>query len=468
MKQPEPGVLPAGLVDLSGSARPHPLAEAGRFVRKTLVIAGLEARKLRHDPTELVTRAVQPALWLLIFGQVFTRIRAIPTGTLRYLDFMAPGILAQSVLFIAIFYGVAVIWERDLGIVHKFLVTPTPRAALVLGKSLSAGIRALSQALIVYLLAVLLGVRMNWHPLALAGVLTVVMLGAAAFSTFSLIVACLVKTRERFMGIGQVLTMPLFFASNAIYPIAVMPGWLQVVSHGNPLTYEVDALRSLMLAGGVSLYGVGWDLLASPACWPSWSAWAPGCIRSSPPDGRSSPPPSSRAPLRYRPSPGEVSSAMPARRSGWSRWLLVPALLTLTALPAAAAPFLAITAGVGIGPITIGMPIARVAPTLHLQVTPKVSGDRVVYDYGKVGLTVWATDNQVVKVATRNPFHKTSTGVRPGQPWSDSLVSVCRGAAYTAETARGYEISCPFVGIGFEVAGAKLVAISVFRASARK
>jgi ABC-2 type transport system permease protein len=88
-----------------------------------------------------------------------------------------------------------------------------------------------------------------------------VILGAAFFSTFSLIIACLVKTRERFMGIGQVLTMPLFFASNAIYPISMIPGWLQVISHINPLTYEVDALRSMMLAGGASAFGVGSDLL---------------------------------------------------------------------------------------------------------------------------------------------------------------------------------------------------------------
>jgi ABC-2 type transport system permease protein len=226
-----------------------------------LVIAELEARKLRHDPSELLTRAVQPALWLLVFGQVFTRIRAIPTGDLRYLDFMAPGILAQSVLFTAILYGISIIWERDLGIVHKFLVTPTPRAAIVAGKALSAGVRGLSQAVIVYSLAAALGVKIQWNPLALIGVVAVVILGAALFSTFSLIVACLVKTRERFMGIGQVMTMPLFFASNAIYPIAIMPGWLQVISRGNPLTYEVDALRALMLAGGVSTYGVGFDLL---------------------------------------------------------------------------------------------------------------------------------------------------------------------------------------------------------------
>lgn len=238
----------------------HPLAAVADFVYKTYVIAELEARKLRHDPTELITRAVQPVLWLLVFGQIFSRIRAIPTGNLNYIDFLAPGILAQSVLFIAIFYGIAIIWERDLGIVHKFLASPTPRAALVLGKALSAGLRSLTQAVLIYILALLLGVKMNWHPLSLLGVLVAVLLGAAFFSTLSLIIACIVKTRERFMGIGQILTMPLFFASNAIYPLSVMPDWLRIVAHINPLTYEVDALRRLMVVGGTSVYGVGADL----------------------------------------------------------------------------------------------------------------------------------------------------------------------------------------------------------------
>jgi ABC-2 type transport system permease protein len=235
------------------------LASVIGFVGKVLAIAELEVRKLRHDPAELITRAIQPVLWLMIFGQVLNRVRAIPTGNLSYIEFMTPGILAQSVLFIAIFYGIAIIWERDLGIVHKFLVSPTPRAALVLGKALSGGLRGLSQAVIIYVLALFLEVKVNWHLPALAGVLAIVILGAACFSTFSLMIACLVKTRERFMGIGQVLTMPLFFASNAIYPISIMPRWLQIISHLNPLTYEVDALRALMLAGGKTVYGLGLD-----------------------------------------------------------------------------------------------------------------------------------------------------------------------------------------------------------------
>ena len=104
---------------------------------------------------------------------------------------------SESVLFIAIFYGIAIIWERDLGVINKFLVSPTPRLALVLGKALSAGARALPQAIIIYLLSAILGVQINWNPLALLGVIVIVMLGAACFSTFSMIIACLLKTRDR-------------------------------------------------------------------------------------------------------------------------------------------------------------------------------------------------------------------------------------------------------------------------------
>ncbi|GHO78735.1 transport permease protein [Ktedonobacter sp. SOSP1-85] len=229
-----------------------PVAVTSNFFRKTFTIAEWEVRKIRHDFTDLIMRAVQPALWLLVFGEVFTRIRAIPTGKISYLEFMSPGILSQSVLFISIFAGIAIIWERDLGVIHKFLASPTPRGALVLGKALSTGIRSLPQAVVIYLLALLLGVHMYANPLAILGVLVLVMMGAACFSTLSLIIACLLKTRDRVMGIGQVITMPMFFASNAIYPIAIMPSWLQVIAHINPLTYLVDGVRMLMIGDGIS------------------------------------------------------------------------------------------------------------------------------------------------------------------------------------------------------------------------
>jgi ABC-2 type transport system permease protein len=236
-----------------------------RPLSQLLAVAEADVRKLRHDPLELFTRMVQPLLWLLIFGEVFARSHAIPTGAVGYLEFITPGILAQSTLFTAIFYGVSVIWERDLGVLHKYLVSPVPRTALVLGRGLSSGVRGLSQGAVIYLLALVLGVRMRWSVDALVLVVLTVMLGSAIFATFSLIAACLVKTRERFMGIGQVLTMPLFFASNAIYPLDMMPRWLRSIAAANPLTYQVDALRALMIEGGTSVFGLGIDFAVQGA-----------------------------------------------------------------------------------------------------------------------------------------------------------------------------------------------------------
>jgi ABC-2 type transport system permease protein len=237
------------------------LQTARRFIAKTFIMVELEARKLRHDPSELLTRAIQPALWLLVFGVVLNQVRLIPTGDFSYLEFLTPGVLAQSVLFISIFYGITIVWERDLGIVQKFLVSPSSRNALVTGKALSAGIRSLSQALIVYLLALAIGVGLDLKLLNIFLVAVTVVIGAAIFATLSLIIACLVKTRERFMGIGQMITMPLFFASNAIYPISIMPKWLQVIALGNPLTYMVDALRDLMITGWVTEFSLALDFV---------------------------------------------------------------------------------------------------------------------------------------------------------------------------------------------------------------
>jgi ABC-2 type transport system permease protein len=227
-------------------------------------MCAVELQKLRHDRTELYTRAVQPALWLLIFGQTFTRIRAIPTGGIPYIDFMAPGIIAQSAMFIAIFYGIQIIWERDAGILNKLLVTPTPRSALITGKAFAAGVKSLIQAVVVIVIAAILGVALTWNPLRLLGVAAAVVLASAFFSCLSMTIAGIVISRDRLMGIGQAITMPLFFGSNALYPVSVMPGWLQAVSKVNPLSYQVDALRGLLL-GTPSHLGADFAVLAVAA-----------------------------------------------------------------------------------------------------------------------------------------------------------------------------------------------------------
>ena len=230
------------------------------FPSRVATFCLIELQKLRHDRTELFTRAVQPVLWMLIFGETFNRIHAIPTGHLPYLDFLAPGIIAQSGLFVAIFYGIQIIWERDAGVLTKLLVTPTPRCALIIGKGFAAGIRAIAQVVVVLVLSAILGVTLSTNPLHILATFVIVMLGSAFFSCLSMTIAGIVLRRDRLMGIGQMMTMPLFFASNALYPVSIMPGWLKVLSHVNPLSYEVDALRGL-LVGSPSHLGLDFAVL---------------------------------------------------------------------------------------------------------------------------------------------------------------------------------------------------------------
>jgi ABC-2 type transport system permease protein len=234
---------------LAEATRPLPRWESlVSFASAALVVAEVEARKLRHDPWEVVTRALQPVLWLTVFGQAVARARLLSEQE-DYLTFMAPGILAQSVMFTSIFYGLAIIWERDAGILQKILVLPVPRASFVTGKALGAGLRALLQAAVVVTVALLLQVRFHLDLFSLVTCALAVLLGAGVFASLSMLLATLLKTRERFMGIGQVLTMPLFFASNAIYPIHLMPAWLQVLAQVNPLTYLVELLRDTLVDG---------------------------------------------------------------------------------------------------------------------------------------------------------------------------------------------------------------------------
>lgn len=223
-----------------------------RFVISCITIAEMEARKIRHDSTELWTRAIQPALWLVIFGEVFNKIRDLGIGRFSYIQFIAPGVLAQSVLFISIFYGITIVWERDVGLLTKLLSTPSPRGSIVTGKALAAGVRGIFQAVMIFSLTLIMGVNLRLDLVDGLGVFFVIIIFAMCFSSLSMTLAAFLKTRERMMGIGQAITMPLFFASNAIYPISLMPDWLRYISIFNPLSYVVDAMRSMLLTGDYS------------------------------------------------------------------------------------------------------------------------------------------------------------------------------------------------------------------------
>ena len=213
-------------------------------------IAGAELQRVRREPSVLVTRAAQPLLWLLVFGAALSRARNLTTGGVPYQAFIVPGVLAQSVLFIAIFSGLSIIWERDLGITQRILVAPAFRSAIILGKALGAGLRALAQVAVVLVVVAVARIPLHWSAVGVVGTLATAVLGAMLLSSVSMVMASAVRSREQFMGIGQLVTLPLFFASNALYAVSLMPGWLRAVARGNPLTYEVEIMRRLLLDVG--------------------------------------------------------------------------------------------------------------------------------------------------------------------------------------------------------------------------
>jgi ABC-2 type transport system permease protein len=249
-----PGAPPAASVEIP-VIRDNPVAGLRRLASRIGTLCWVELRKIRHDRTELYTRAIQPALWHWAPTSVFTRIHAIPTPKgIPYLAYLSPGILAQSALFIAIFYGIQIIWERDAGVLTKLMVTPTPRSALITGKAFAAGVRSLIQGVVVLIIAAILGVALTHNPLKLIGAMAILVLGSAFFACLSMSIAGVALARDRLMGIGQAITMPLFFSSSALYPTRLMPGWLQAISKVNPLTYEVEALRGLLIGTSTTLW----------------------------------------------------------------------------------------------------------------------------------------------------------------------------------------------------------------------
>jgi ABC-2 type transport system permease protein len=238
----------------SAERRPQALASGplARVAAGTAAMAQAEMRKLRHDHLDIITRSVQPLLWLFIFGTALRNNHSLSIGTTDYRAYLAPGVMAQAAMFIAIFFGLAVIWERDVGQLQRLLATPLSRSSIVLGKAAGACVRALVQALLLLAVLAAASIGVRWSVTGVLGTLAMLMLGTAAFACMSMLLAAVVKERERFMGIGQLIMMPLFFASSALYPLSIMPGWLRVIARVNPLTYEVQGLRQMLVGVGGS------------------------------------------------------------------------------------------------------------------------------------------------------------------------------------------------------------------------
>src|SRR3954465_13804891 len=155
---------PSAASPAASAERSRPAALAGGPVRR--LAAGAYAmslnewRKLKHDQLDLVTRSVQPLLWLFVFGTAISSTNAIPTGGIEYKAYLTPGVMAQAAMFVAIFFGLAVIWERDVGQLQRLLATPLPRSALVLGKAAGAATRAVIQASLLLIVIAIAGISL--------------------------------------------------------------------------------------------------------------------------------------------------------------------------------------------------------------------------------------------------------------------------------------------------------------------
>ncbi len=199
----------------------------------------------------------QPILFLVALGFGFGPIYARAGGG-NYMQFLAPGIIAQGVLFTAIFSGIELIWDRQFGFLKETLVAPVPRLHIMLGRTLGGATIASLQGLIVFVLTLVIGFR----PVSILGVLqavVIIFLMALLFTSVGTAIASTLSDFQGFQLIMNFLVMPLFFLSGSLFPLTSAPGFLKVVSTIDPLSYGVDGVRGA-LTGSVH-FGLGLDYL---------------------------------------------------------------------------------------------------------------------------------------------------------------------------------------------------------------
>lgn len=207
-----------------------------------------ELLRFKGDKIRIVASAAQPVLFLVVLGSGLSDRGGpgLAGSEIDYQTFLFPGALAMSVLFTAMFSAMSIVWDREFGFLREMLVAPVPRSAIVVGKALGGSLVASFQGLIILSLAGVAGVP--YHPAMLALLIGEVLLVAFAVSGFGLVLAARIREMQAFMGIMNLVVMPLFFMSGALYPLGNLPGWLQAVARLNPLTYTVAAMRSTVFA----------------------------------------------------------------------------------------------------------------------------------------------------------------------------------------------------------------------------
>jgi ABC-2 type transport system permease protein len=235
------------------------------LVAHTGHLTGRSLRSLLRQPAFVVINLVQPMIWLLLFGQLFQGVVALPGfGAASYLEFLAPGVVVMTVLFSSGWSGMAFIEDIDRGVMDRMLASPVRKGAMMASSTVYQGVQTVVQSLVVVLVALAVGARFPGGVLGVLVLLLAAVLLAAAFGSLSNGMALLVRTRESLIGFSTMLTLPLSFLSTAIISGDAAPAWIRAVARWNPVDWAVVAGRQA-LSADPDWAAVGWRLLGLAA-----------------------------------------------------------------------------------------------------------------------------------------------------------------------------------------------------------
>lgn len=233
--------------------------------------------------TLLISSLVQPALWMAFFGiamssnfnRLTTDVPPLPgIPNIGYLTFMAAGVIAMTTLFTSLFGGMVLLFDKNWGLMREVMASPLPRDHIIFGIALSGMTKSFIQAIIIMAFGILIGAEFfsGFGPaetiVSILGILLFVGIFSLGFLFLSAAIAISLETPEGMQGIMTLLTMPIFFASNALYPVNAFPPVLQAVSMGNPLTHLVNGIRYFAIGDHYQAIGIEYittatDLLVS-------------------------------------------------------------------------------------------------------------------------------------------------------------------------------------------------------------
>jgi ABC-2 type transport system permease protein len=244
-------------------------------LRAIKVVWKRELIRFSRDRLRIVTSLMQPFLFLFVLGTGLSRLASAGTHGVNLRTFVYPGVLCMAVMFTAMFSAASLVWDREFGFLREMMVAPVRRSSLVLGKCFGGATVAAFQGVIVICLAGLVGV--SYAPTLVIEIFALQLLLAFAITAFGVMVAARISQMQSFMAIMQMAIMPMYFLSGALFPVAGLPQWLEILNRIDPLTYAVDPMRRAVFAH-LKISAAARHALDPGVTW--WSWHVPGLLEA--------------------------------------------------------------------------------------------------------------------------------------------------------------------------------------------